>query len=507
MYYNNLTCALDGMKGYTVNVEADIARGIPIFSIVGLADASIRESRERIKSAIVNSGLKFPGKKITINLSPSDIKKEGTHFDLPIALCILDSEYEYKKELYLKSAFIGELSLNGDVLGVNGIIPFIINGKKEKEIENIFIPKQNHLEAQVVGGINVIPVSNIKEAHQYLLGKTQISRDLEISSDWNFNMKEDFEEIKGNAVAKRGAEISAAGYHNLMMIGSAGSGKSMIAKRMLTIMGELQEEEYLEVSSIYSSCGLFSEEIKNRVRPFRSPHHSVTLKSIIGGGNNSSPGEVVLANKGILFLDEVLEFDKKTLEALRQPIEDKEVTISRVKRRYKYPCDFLLIACCNPCPCGNFNNPYKECKCQDNRIKSYLGRASTPFLDRFDIFVELLPGSYDEITRGNIEEKSEIIKVRVDKAKAVQRERYSKMDFFYNDGLEGKELDKYCELKGDAQDLMKLAYEKNRFSMRSYNKILKVARTISDLEGNEDIQIADISEALSYRKPLYKYWG
>ncbi|MDO5096152.1 MAG: YifB family Mg chelatase-like AAA ATPase [Peptostreptococcaceae bacterium] len=507
MFYKNFTCALDGIDGYTVTVEADISRGVPFMNIVGLPNASVKESKDRIKSAILNSGLNFPKQKIIINLSPSDIKKEGSHYDLPIALCILSAEYAICSEEYKRSAFVGELSLNGEIVGVKGIVPFIINARDNDEIERIFVPYENIEEAEIVDGIEIIAVKNLLEILAHLRGDVLIpkvtSRIRNISTDFEF----DFEDVKGALVAKRASEICAAGNHNMLMIGAAGSGKTLIAKRMTSIMGHLTEEEYLDVSRIYSGTGFINEDILNRKKPFRSPHHTVTMKALIGGGNSSTPGEVVLAHKGVLFLDELLEFDKKTLEALRQPIEDKVITISRIKNVNTYPCDFLLVACCNPCPCGNYNNPYKECTCQEHRIKNYLGRASTPLLDRFDIFVEMIPSNLQEIKDSSLVEKSETMRERVLRAKAIQEERYRGLGFTYNDSIPSKMIESFCVLTDDASDFLDLIFKRNKLSMRSYHKLLRVSRTIADLENSEKIELQHLSEALGFRKPLQKYWG
>lgn len=507
MFYKNFTCALDGIDGYTVTVEADISRGVPFMNIVGLPNASVKESKDRIKSAILNSGLNFPKQKIIINLSPSDVKKEGSHYDLPIALCILSSEYNIQSEQYNRSAFVGELSLNGEIVKVKGIVPFIINARDNSDIDRIFVPYENIEEAEIVDGVEIIAVKNLLELLAHLRGDIVLdkvtSKIRNVSNDFEF----DFEDVKGALVAKRASEICAAGNHNMLMIGAAGSGKTLIAKRMVSIMGHLSEEEYLDVSRIYSGTGFINEDILNRKKPFRSPHHTVTMKALIGGGNSSTPGEVVLAHKGVLFLDELLEFDKKTLEALRQPIEDKVITISRIKNVNTYPCDFLLIACCNPCPCGNYNNPYKECTCQEHRIKSYLGRASTPLLDRFDIFVEMIPSNLKEIKDSSAIEKSEDIRKRVLKAKEVQKKRYHNYDFDYNDALPSKLIEQFCILSQDASDFLDMVFKRNKLSMRSYHKLLRVSRTIADLEQSETIELQHISEALGFRKPLQKYWG
>lgn len=507
MFYKSLTCALDGIDAYTVTVEADISRGVPSMNIVGLPNAAVKESKDRIKSAIINSGLEFPGQKVIINLAPSDIKKEGSHFDLPIALCLLSSVYRIQTDEFNRSAFVGELSLNGEIVGVKGIIPFIINARDNPEIDRIFVPYENLEESEVVGEIEVIAVKNILELLAHLRGDMVLDKVQRKVRAISNEYEHDFLDVKGSLVARRASEICAAGNHNMLMIGAAGSGKTLIAKRITSIMGHLSEEEYMDVSRIYSGTGFINEDILNRKKPFRTPHHTITMKALIGGGNASTPGEVVLAHKGILFLDELLEFDKKTLEALRQPIEDKIVTISRIKNVHTYPCDFLLVACMNPCPCGNFNNPHKECTCPDHRIKSYLGRASTPLLDRFDVFVEMIPSSLAEIKDDSLVESSRSMRERVLKAREIQQERYQAYNFDYNDGLSSKLIEEFCKLTNEASNFMDMVFKKNKLSMRSYHKLLRVSKTIADLEGAEIIDIAHVSEAMSFRKPLQKYWG
>lgn len=507
MFYKCISCALNGIDAYTVTVEADISRGVPSMNIVGLPNTAVKESKDRIRSAIINSGLEFPGQKIVINLAPSDVKKEGSHFDLPIALCILSSVYKIQSDEFKRSAFVGELSLNGEIVGVKGIVPFIINARDNEEVDQIFVPYDNLNEAEIVEGIHVIAVKNLLEMMAHLKGHASLQRVQAIKRNATNDYEHDFLDVKGALIPKRASEICAAGNHNMIMIGAAGSGKTLIAKRMTSIMGHLTEEEYLDVSRIYSGTGFINEDILNRKKPFRSPHHTITQKALIGGGNTSSPGEVVLAHRGVLFLDELLEFDKRTLEALRQPIEDKIVTISRIKNMNTYPCDFLLIACMNPCPCGNYNNPHKECTCPDYRIKAYLGKASTPLLDRFDIFVEMVPSTLAELKDSTLVESSAHIRERVLRARALQMERYQEYSFDYNDGLSTKLIDKYCILTKDASDFMDMVFRKNKLSMRSYHKLLRVSRTIADLESSENIELAHISEAMNFRKPLQKYWG
>ncbi|MGL5439446.1 MAG: YifB family Mg chelatase-like AAA ATPase [Filifactoraceae bacterium] len=507
MFYKTLSCAVEGIEGYIVTVESDVAKGMNSFATVGLPDVTVKESKDRIKSAIINSDLKFPNKKIVINLSPSDVKKEGSHFDLPIALSILNSEYNFLAERYENTAFFGELSLNGKIKKVSGMIPFMIACYESDDIRRVMVPVDNYEEARVIQNIEIIPVENIKDVVYYLVGRSD--KVLKVSEEpckKILSNDYDFKDVKGNLMAVRAAEISASGFHNFFMIGPPGSGKSMIAKRMSSIMEPLNDQEYIEVSRIYSTVGKFNDDILARKRPFRSPHHTATSKSIIGGGQNSTPGEVVYSHKGILFLDELLEFDKKVLEAMRQPIEDKYVNISRVRNSYKYPCDFLLVAATNPCPCGHYLNPFRECVCQEFKINNYLSRASAPFLDRFDVFVEMVPIEFSQLNEINICESSEVIRGRVKMAIETQAMRFSKKSYKYNSLIPPSEISMFCVLTKDAQELVEIAYTKYNYSIRGYHKLLKIARTIADLDGKDIIDISHISEAISYRKPLQKYW-
>lgn len=507
MFYKCHTSGIEGIEGYIVTVESDISRGIPSFTLVGLPDPVVKESKERIRSAILNSKLKFPNKKILINLSPSNIKKEGSHYDLPIALSILSSEYQFIPERFQNTLFFGELSLDGNIQKTDGAIPYIIAAKETESISCVILPEANSMEASAVEGIRLFSASSLQEVVAYLMGCDELNEvrpqpyqtapEIEI---------QDFSDIKGNLIAKRAAEICAAGCHNLLMIGPPGSGKSMVAKRIPSIMLPLNDEEYIEVSKIYSSIGKFNESILHRIRPFRSPHHSATMKSIIGGGQHSTPGEVVLAHRGILFIDELLEFEKKTLEALRQPIEDRYVNISRIKHSYRYPCDFVLVAATNPCPCGNYLNPFKECICSEHRILNYLSRASSPLLDRFDLFAEMLPIDFDEIHTSSSEESSQSIKERTQRALKIQTKRYKNENFLYNASIPPQKISKYCPLGKQESNFLKTAFETFHFSLRSYHKVLRVARTIADLEGSETLSIVHLSEAISFRKPLIKYW-
>lgn len=507
MFFKSFSAGTEGINGYIVEVEVDITGGIPGLTMVGLPNGSVREAKDRIKSAIGNSGFKYPNKKIVVNLSPADIKKEGSHYDLSIAISILMENQLIDEQHLGDTGFLGELALNGDLKPIKGCTALLLGLAKEMNIKKAIIPLENKNEASMVPDIDILLASNLKDVCLYLNNEKELEKLHKIDFIQDINLNQDFKDVKGSLTAKRGMEIAAAGFHNVFMIGPPGSGKTMIASRLNTIMPDLSDKEYMEVSQIYSFLGEIPIDIIARKRPFRSPHHTVTYSSLIGGGHSSLPGEVVLSHNGILFMDEFLEFNKKIVEGLRQPIEDKKITISRVNRKITYPSDFILIGSSNPCPCGNFKNPMKECSCSENKIKSYLGRASGPMLDRIDIFLETTPLLYDELSHSRKQESSHQIRERVINAVEIQSIRYKNDSINYNSQMNIEHIEKYCKLSNDAQAFLKSAFKKAALSARSYHRVLKVSRTIADLDGSNDIELNHIGEALNFRKTFIKYWG
>jgi len=504
------TCGLLGIDGYMVSVETDISKGLPAFEIVGLGDAAVKEAKERIRAAIRNSGFEFPSRRITINLAPADLKKEGTSYDLPMAAGILAASGIFPCDALSNCVLLGELSLDGTLRPVYGVLPKTITAR-EKGFDTIFTPYENAKEAAVVKGIKVIPVPGLSDLVKHFRGENIL---LPLESSWSSHSGEehknepDFADVKGQGHVKRALEVAAAGGHNLLMIGSPGSGKTMLARRMPLILPDLSFEEALEITKIYSVAGLLPpDSALVTKRPFRAPHHTISPVSLVGGGRIPKPGEVSLAHLGVLFLDELPEFGKNALEVLRQPLEDGFVHISRINGSFTYPCNTTLIAAANPCRCGFYLDETRECTCTLQEVKAYLGRLSGPLLDRIDIQVDVPTLNYSDLESEEPAEPSCIIRERVNKARNIQRNRFSQTGIYCNAQMTSPMVRKYCRLGKEESDLLREAFSSLGLTARSHNKILKVARTIADLEGAENINSVHISEAIQYRildRNLYK---
>jgi magnesium chelatase family protein len=501
MFSKIYSYGLIGLKGLRIDVEVDTNLGLPRYDIVGLPDAAVKESGERVHSAIKNSGFKFPNHKITVNLAPANVKKVGPNFDLPISIAILCSANEVSLSKAKDFIIMGELGLDGKIKAINGVLPALISARSEGYL-NFIIPKENEKEASFIDGINVYAFSSLSDVASFLNGILNVNPVEKAiwSNEVSDKITEDFARVKGQKVAKRAIEIAVSGGHNIIMVGPPGAGKTMIARCIPSIMPDLTFDEALEITKIHSIAGEL--DLNKGVvssRPFRSPHHTASTVALAGGGKDAKPGEVSLASNGVLFLDELPEYSRTTLETLRQPLEDGEITVSRASGTYDYPANFMLVASMNPCPCGNYGSKSAVCTCSPTAIQNYLKKISGPLLDRIDLKIDVERVDYADLSDKKLEESSSEIKKRVDRARKIQTERFKGTKVHTNAKMTSKMINEYCKLDAESEELMRLAFEKYHISARGYTRILKVARTIADLAGSQNIEMNHVAEALAYR--------
>ncbi len=499
------SCTIVGIDGVPLDIEVDITDGLPSFDIIGLPDASVREAKERVRAAIRNSGYSFPYSRVTVNLAPADLKKEGSSFDLAIAIGFLAASGQIpKSELLEAGVFIGELSLDGNLRRINGTLAIALSmaALPSHRAKSLYVPETNAKEAALVNGLKTIGVSTLSQLVHHLRGENSLLpvRPLSRETCEAKASELDFSEVRGQETAKRALEIAAAGAHNILLYGPPGSGKTMLARRIPSILPSPGDEEILDITRVHSVAGqLNAKKPLLTSRPFRSPHHSASTAGIIGGGKSPRPGEVTLAHLGVLFFDEMPEYSRELLEALRQPLEDKEVTVTRLTATVTYPADFMFIGSMNPCPCGNYGDPRLECRCSPNQIARYRNKLSGPLMDRLDLHVEVPAIKYEQLENKDPGENSAAIRSRVEKARLLQQKRYNKIATSTNAGLRAKYFEQFCPLSQEARVLIRRAFQSLGLSMRAHDRIIRVARTIADLNGSEVIESAHIAEAIQYR--------
>ena len=508
MFASVLSAAILGMDVHPIQVEADVSDGLPTFTMVGFPSAQVKEAQDRVRTALKNNGIALPPKRITVNFAPADIKKEGAGFDLPLAAAVLAASDILKSEQLDRVMMAGEISLNGEIHAISGILPIIIRAREEK-CRFCVVPYENLREATLIPDMEVIGVRNLQEMIRYVQSPDSYRKEVGKTIESPGKEKLDFSDIRGQESLKRAVEIAVSGFHNLLMIGPPGAGKTMVARRIPGIMPALTFDEGLELTKIYSIAGLLSRgDPLIRERPFRSPHHTCSAQALAGGGRNPRPGEITLAHRGVLFLDEMPEFSRRSLEILRQPLEDKVIRISRVYGTYDFPADFILCAAMNPCPCGYYNHPTKECTCPPGAVHRYMGRISGPLLDRIDLQVEVTPVAIGEISQVRPSEPSAAIRERVIRAREVQAERFREVPGVHTNAMmNARMLREFCPLDQVARELLERAMVRLDLSARAYDRIVKVARTIADLEGTADIGAAHLAEAINYRSLDRGSWG